>query len=149
MTTPHHQPTHPLRNTSLCCLQSYSWAVRTTGFCSHRRPLPTQRPSVLGREGPTTGPWQALPLAESVLELWQVMEPLVSFLDEEVLKDALSSNWWRSVCPDWQNQLCPDCQNQVHETIAVAEATGPAPGGSCEWPMTRDDQYYKPLPLLR
>ena len=32
-------------------------------------------------------------LAESVLELWQVMEPLVSFSDEEALKDAPPSNW--------------------------------------------------------
>ena len=32
-------------------------------------------------------------LAESVLELQWVMEPLVSFMDEEILKDALPSNW--------------------------------------------------------
>ena len=32
-------------------------------------------------------------LAESMIELWWVMEPLITFTDEEVLKDTLPSNW--------------------------------------------------------
>ena len=34
-------------------------------------------------------------LAESVLELWCEMEPLMTFTDEEVLEDLMQSNWMR------------------------------------------------------
>ena len=38
-------------------------------------------------------------LAEIMLELQWVMEPLVSFMDEEVFKDALPSNWVEIISP--------------------------------------------------
>ena len=51
-------------------------------------------PPVLGRKSPAPTPRQTLHwLAESVLEVWWEMEPLVTFMDEEVLEDLQPSHW--------------------------------------------------------
>ena len=38
-------------------------------------------------------PSEPYQLAESMLELWQMMEPLIMFTDEEVLDHVPPSNW--------------------------------------------------------
>ena len=94
MTTLHHQPTGPWRNTSSCCLQTHGLAAETTDWCSHSRPLPMQQPFNTGWRKPNCqSPSEPHHLVESVLELRWVMELMVSFTDEEVLTATAPSNW--------------------------------------------------------
>ena len=65
-------------------------------------------------------------LVESVLELWQMMEPLVSFTDEEVLKDVLHSNWVEISLPELAEPAPWDCNHscQTHPRGSLLAAHG-------------------------
>ena len=81
--TLHHWPTHPLRNTSSCHL--------LTRTATADPPL-HEGLSILGRECQLLIPGKPHHLAESVLELWWAMEPLVTFTEEEALAATMPSN---------------------------------------------------------
>ena len=69
-------------------------------------------------------PGQPRQLAESMQELWQVMEPLVSFGEEEVFATMALSNWME-VTPPWsmETMLQPPQESQKHHTCNTKALT--------------------------
>ena len=95
---------------------------------------------VLGREGPATDPWwTVLHLVESVVELWQVMELLVSFMEEEVFMATAPSNWVEVSLPR-PGRTCP--ARPPLSATAIAEATGPTQEGPISGPWHGVTHHY-------
>ena len=75
-------------------------------------------------------------LAESVLELWQMMEPLTTFTDKDILEDILPSNWVkimpsRLAEPTQQEHSC----TRTHQAYSRRSFLA-AQGGGWPWPHT-------------
>ena len=96
MTIPHHLPIPPLVNTSSCHCQTLSYA-RALQYWVENAQLPI--------------PGKPHHLAESVLELWWVMEPLVSFTDEDILVATAPCNWVEVNLPRLAEPTPPDTQH--------------------------------------
>ena len=101
MTTPHHWPTHLSRIKSSCHLQTHGLAVDTTGLHNYRRPSPTPKPFNTGWKWPNCQSPASLMVWQSMIGLWKVMESLVTSTNEEVLNDAVPSNWVEISLPWW------------------------------------------------
>ena len=69
------------------------------------------------------------------------MEPLTSFMDEEVLKGTPPSIWLEITLPWPVEPALWDCN---HSRSCQA-----CPKGPCQWPMVRHSQCYIPPPLAR
>ena len=126
MTILHHWPTHPWRNTSSCHCQTCSSPARTANLHSPARPLPTQGPSILGRESPTTNPQWAAPFGTEHIRVPTGNGVLVLSNYVEVTLPQLAE-------PTPADPHCSHSHSCSHNTQAH-------PRGPCWQPMVEIDQ---------
>ena len=106
-------------------LQPNNWQPRLLTHPATPDPCLCKGAPVLGAQLPI--PSELCHLAESVVELWQVMEPLVSFTEEEVFAAGVPSNW---VEVSLIRLAEPALQDPLPVAV-IAEAAGPTQEGLC------------------